>query len=149
MTRNKESTALLARIDEVHDSLRALLLAADHERLVTRPKQDRWSALENARHLLFAEQLHLQSLIDDRMRWSPLGLTPAGLARKFPEVGVAEVDDVRAVLRAWARVHASVRRNWPDASADMQRRLERHMKHLLRHELIIERLLRDRGKRSG
>jgi len=112
--------------------------------LVDRAPSGEWSALENVRHLLFAEQLHLGKFLPERPSWSALGLAPHFLSGEiaFREVGSKATTYVDEVLDAWDAVHAPVRALLSDANDEMCRALEGNLKHLLFHVAIIESLIR-------
>jgi uncharacterized damage-inducible protein DinB len=132
---------LIGQIDEAKGALYALFHAQSPEALAQRPPSGEWSVVENVRHLLFAEQLHLGRLLPEGFSWSGLGLRTDG-RRRPPEVGSQPTDDIEEVLAAWDAVHAPIR----DAAlstdgADQE--LQRNLRHLLRHVRIIEALLED------
>ena len=83
--------------------------ALDVELLTAPPLPGEWSALDNVRHLLFAEDLYLNRwcLRNDKP-WCAQGLLPAFLADQpgYTRVGSQPSDDLEAVLAAWAELHA-------------------------------------------
>lgn len=80
--------AEMAEIDAERARLKRLLRAADPATLAAWPPNGDWSILENVRHLLFAEQLHLGGFLPGKVEFSPLGMTGMR-AQKFAAVGTA------------------------------------------------------------
>jgi hypothetical protein len=108
----QEVRAVMERLDQVRGRFRELLRAADVDSLVTRPSTDKWSALEHARHLVFAEDLYLNRwILRNDQPWNKLGLLPAFLADdpSYAEVGSQPTADLEAVLMAWEGINARVR----------------------------------------
>jgi hypothetical protein len=120
------SEEALAAMTEHAGRLRTLLERFDRAALSTRPASGDWSAIENVRHVLYAEQHHLGRYVPGGLGLSPLGL-PQG---KFPHVtGADPRTDVKAVFDEWERVHAAVcvRVDWERPGAtDQLLRLWRH-----------------------
>ena len=136
-----EVDQLVREIDRERARLKRLLRGQPASALTARPRSGDWSILENVRHLLFAEQLHLGKLLSRRVEWSPLGLT-SFTGREFAEVGTVSVTDIAAVFAAWDEVHRPIRRAVRTTDGDVQQALERNLRHLTRHITVIERLLR-------
>ena len=138
--------SLLAEVDETQAELRRVLRSVPAKRLAQRPASGGWSPVENVRHLLFHEQGLQRLLSPERFSWSPYGLPPPGLAGS-PRVGAAgtrPATDIGVVLREWSKIHASVRagcRNG-DATAELERQMQKTLRHLNTHLRIIQRLLR-------
>lgn len=104
--------AVIKRLDEVRGRFSDILRAADADSLITRPSTAKWSALENVRHLVFAEDLYLNRwILRNDEPWNRLGLLPAFLARdpNYADVGSQPTDDLEAVLAAWEDINARVR----------------------------------------
>jgi hypothetical protein len=95
----------LGAMTEHQARLRALLERFDPAALASRPPNGDWSAIENIRHVLYAEQHHLGRFVPGGLGLSRLGL-PQG---KFPAVtGAADPrTDLEAVFGEWERVHAA------------------------------------------
>jgi len=114
--------------------------------MAQRPANGQWSILENVRHLLFAEQLHLGRFVSVGQEWSPLGYTPQSMreARKPPLLqGQRPVAGVAEVLAAWDTVHlATTRALAVEAATTVPAALERNLKHLRTHIRVIERIIR-------
>ena len=143
---------LLAQIEEGQAALRHLLRSVPKKRLAQRPRSGGWSCIENVRHLLFHEQGLERMLAPDGFTYSPFGLPPPGLAGS-PRVGATgtkPTTDIDVALRAWAGVHASVRRRCPKArpSPELEKALQKNLRHLNTHVKIIERLLREISRES-
>lgn len=145
MAEREDAAVLLARIDDTRARLCDLMRSTDASVVIERPPSGQWSVLENVRHLLFAEQLHLGSLLPDGQVWSEVGLTPHFLAGEaaFREVGSKPTNDIDEVLEAWDTVHATTRELFSDANEEMCQALQRNLDHLLFHVGIIESLLHE------
>jgi len=101
--------AVMERLDEVRARFCEALRATDADSLVTRPSAGKWSALENVRHLVFAEDLYLNRwILRNDQPWCKLGLLPAFLAGN-PSYADVGSDDVETVLAAWEALNARVR----------------------------------------
>ena len=136
---------LLAEIDRERARLRRLLRSYDAKVLATHPASGDWSIVENVRHLLFAEQLHLGIFLPDGVEWSPLGTTQF-TARKFADVGTHPTRDVELVFKEWDAIHKPIRRAVRSASGDeVDRALWRNHRHLGIHIRVSEKLLRRAG----
>ncbi|TAJ17777.1 MAG: DinB family protein [Dehalococcoidia bacterium] len=139
---------LLTQIDGARAELRALLRGLPEQAITQRPPSGKWSVLENVRHLLFAKQAHIAKLLRERPAWSPLGFTPESMraTRKLPEI-TADGPGIDGVWAAWDDVHqGTVRRVNAARPPETERALTRHLKHLQAHQLVIERLVRQRSK---
>src|SRR5262245_30990311 len=97
--------AALAAMTEHAGRLRALLAGFDRTALSTRPPSGDWSAIENVRHVLYAEQHHMGRFVPGRLGLSPLGL-PQG--KHAAVTGTDPRTDLNAVFDEWERVHAAV-----------------------------------------
>ena len=82
----------IKEIDRERRRLRGMLRAIDGKVLGRRPASGDWSIVENVRHLLWAEQLHLGRFLPDGFEWSRLGLTKF-TARRFANVGTKPTKD--------------------------------------------------------
>jgi hypothetical protein len=100
--------------------------------------------LENVRHLLFAEQLHLGRFIPGGLPWSPLGFTPETMRqrRKLILTDDEPQCDVDDVLAAWATVHAATRDFVQPETEQVRKQLDRNLRHLRAHIRVIEGLLK-------
>jgi DinB superfamily len=137
------------------------LRSADARVLSERPVSGKWSIIENVRHLLFAEQLHLGRFLPDGAAWR---LTQRGKAfvikggvvvfrrdghQMLAEFdGAAPTEDLEEVLRAWDLIHRPIRKAVKATGGDAHYELERNLKHLRRHVWVIERLVARAGKDS-
>lgn len=140
---------LLEQIDAERDRLRSLLDRMPASTVAQRPPDGTWSVLENVRHLLFAEQLHVGRLVVKAAAWSPLGFTPVTMRemRKLPPVEGEDIPRLADVLSAWDDVHKEIVSHFSDVSSeDLQRALDRNLKHLRAHVRVIERLARNAAK---
>jgi len=101
--------AVLRHLDEVRAEFCTFLRSTDPALLITKPAPDQWSALENVRHLVFAEDLYLNRwLLQNQKPMSKLGVLPSFLAGDagYSEVGSQPTDDLATVLAAWEELHA-------------------------------------------
>ena len=134
--------AEMADIDRERARLRRRLRAADAATLDARPPNGDWSILENVRHLLFAEQLHLGGFVPGKVEWCPLGMTGM-TARKFANVGTADSPTLEEVFAAWDAIHRATGTAMKAASGpEVEKSLWRNHRHLRAHRERIERLLR-------
>lgn len=147
MAEQPDAFALLSRIDETRAMLRDLVLSADARALADRPPSDQWSIVENVRHLVFAEQLHLGKFISETPAWSAVGLTPHFLAGEsaFRDVGTKPTTLIHEVLDAWDAVHAPLRDIVAEANDDACKALQRNLAHLQHHAAVIDSLIRERA----
>lgn len=136
----------LADINKERARLRRLLAGFDTKTLNRRPPNGDWSIVENVRHLLFAEQLHLRGFLARGVEWSPLGWNNR-LRPEFAPLGTKTTKDIEKVLAEWDRIHRPIARAIRAAEkapldADQKRALWRNHRHLRNHIRVIERLLR-------
>lgn len=134
----------VAEIDRERARLRRLLRSKDPKELAKRPASGDWSIIENVRHLLFAEQLHLGGFLRDGFEWSGLGLTQF-TGRKFADVGKKPTPDAEKVFQEWDEIHKPIRTAVKSAGRDVERALWRNHRHLGIHIKVIEKLLRKWG----
>ncbi|MBN1810916.1 MAG: DinB family protein [Anaerolineae bacterium] len=102
---------VMARLEEIRAAFRQRLCATDVRLLAARPGADEWSALENVRHMLFAEDLYLNRLIlQNDKPWNRLGLLPEFLQSRdgYEDVGCEPSKDLETVLAAWDAVHTDM-----------------------------------------
>jgi hypothetical protein len=103
--------AVLHHLGEVRADFSAYLRSTDPALLIARPDPENWSAVENLRHLIFAEDLYLNRwLLQNNEPWCKLGLRPAFLADdpRYAEVGSQPTEDVETLLAAWEAIHAKM-----------------------------------------
>jgi hypothetical protein len=143
VSQDLSAAELLDQLEAEQLRLRAVLSARERPAIVERPARGGWSVIENVRHLLFAEQLHLGRFVPGGQRWSELGFTPETmrLQRKFELVESAPVPEIEEVLETWALVHAETRGFLQDDSEQVRKELSRNLRHLRSHIGVIERLL--------
>ena len=142
---DESAAALLAQMDAEQRHLRDLLAGVDDATLAERPPNGKWSVLENVRHLLFAEQLHLGRLAPGDQPFSPLGLTPHNMSGpKFRAVGTTPPSSAREVLDAWDATRTATRALADKDTDEVRKALTRNLRHLRAHTKVIERLLRPR-----
>jgi hypothetical protein len=100
---------VMAHLDEVRADFYALLRATPQAHLTHHSGPNAWSALEHARHLLFAEDMYLNRwLLRNDRPWCRMGHLPPFLAEApfCAEVGTEPTEDLVAVLAAWDEIHA-------------------------------------------
>jgi DinB superfamily len=132
----------IADIDRERARLRRLLRSKDPALLNRRPPNGAWSVVENVRHLLFAEQLHLGGFLFRRFEFSPLGMTGM-TAKKYAMVGKKATRDVDEVFAEWDALHRPIRAAVKSATGpEVEKALWRNHMHLRIHIDVIERLLR-------
>jgi hypothetical protein len=140
MTDKTQIAEHLAAIDDGRARLKRMLRGQDASVLARRPPNGAWSIVENLRHLLWAEQLHLSKVMPGPVAWSPVGMTKFTAAR-FADVGTQPTDDVAVVFREWERVHRGIVKALPNAKGDVERTLWGTSRHLRTHTDGIEKLL--------
>lgn len=100
---------MLNRLDDLRASFIAQLRGCDPSLLTARPKPEQWSALENLRHLVFAEDLYTNRwLLRNEEPWCKLGLRSGFLdgLPGYEDVGSQPTEDLEKVLAAWTAIHA-------------------------------------------
>jgi hypothetical protein len=100
--------AVLSHLGEVRAGFRTFLRETDPTLLSARPDPDQWSAVENLRHLIFAEDLYLNRwLLQNDQPWCKLGLRPAFVEDdpRYAEVGSQPSEDLETLLAAWEAIH--------------------------------------------
>ena len=119
--------------------------------LAARPASDEWSAIENIRHLLFAEQAHLGRFVPGGLGLSPMGLLQKGLQRHKLNaiVGTNPTTDLAAVFDEWERVHAAACTLLDLTQPEVGQRLPRHLSHQQRHGKLAARALRRVAARAA
>ncbi len=135
---------LLASIDETRSGLIAVLRSKDAQALAKRPPSGEWSVIENVRHLLFADQLHLGKFLQDGFEWSRLGLS-GRTGRAYAEVGKEPTDDLEEVIQAWDVVRSPIREAVRGGDEEVQKKLRLNLNHLERHIDTIKKLLGQSG----
>jgi hypothetical protein len=111
MKLDAEALAIHARIAETQAALRRKLRKIDPAQLRQRPPSGEWSAMENVRHLVFAEQHHFRPLLPKGFRWDSAGVPPPSKEkgeRRLTPVGREPDTTIDEVFDAWAKVHAVV-----------------------------------------
>jgi len=131
---------LTRELDASRRRLYKLVRAADPKALAKRPPSGAWSALENVRHLLFAEQLHFGRLLEVKTDFSPLGVTGMR-AKQFAPVGAAK-PTLEEVLSAWDDLRAAHRKSFKGREDEAVRRvIYGNTRHVQVHMVVIEQLL--------
>ena len=104
-----EVARVMERLDTVRSAFYALLRSTPPDHLNHNSGPDAWSALEHARHLLFAEDLYLNRwILRNDQPLCPLGHLPPFLEDDpaLAEVGTDPTQDLDIVLTAWDEIHA-------------------------------------------
>lgn len=117
--------AVLAHLGEVRAGFCTFLRGTDPALLSARPAPGNWSAVENLRHLIFAEDLYLNRwLLQNNMPWCQHGLRPDFLAgdSRYAEVGCLPTEDIETLLAAWEAIHARMMTFVATVSAEELRR---------------------------
>ena len=143
MSEEPDVVTLLDRADGVRRGLVGLLDAGDRASYGTRPASGEWSVVENLRHLLFAEQLHLGKFVPEGGGFSKLGLAPDFFKdmEQFVGVGTEPTDDLDAILREWDPIHQTILDSVVDSQEVTPKNVQDHLDHLLFHLNIIEDLI--------
>jgi hypothetical protein len=137
--------AVLAEATAHQAHLRALLAGYDPRLLATRPPNGNWSAIENIRHLLFAEQLHLGRYVPGGLGLSPMGLPQRGMQGRaqIAVVGTDPTTDLDAVFDEWERVRVRVHAEMDLTQPQLPPyRLPRHLRHQQTHGKMALRAIR-------
>ena len=142
--KDADTAQLVRKIDEARSGLATLLGSQDAKALAKRPPSGEWSIIENVRHLLFAEQLHLGKILPDSFEWSRHGMS-GRTGRAYAEVGTDPTENLEEVLQEWHAVHRPIRKAVKGGDAEVQKMMARNLKHLLHHIDIIKTLLGDLG----
>ena len=130
--------AALAAMTEHQARLRTLLERFEPAALATRPSNGDWSAIENVRHVLYAEQHHLARFVPGGLGLSPLGL-PQG---RFAAItGTDARTDLSAVFGEWERVHAAACAGIDLARPGVADQLPRLWRHQQAHGRLAARAL--------
>jgi uncharacterized protein YjbI with pentapeptide repeats len=101
--------AVLDHLREVRAGFSAFLRSTDPALLSARPDPENWSAIENLRHLIFAEDLYLNRwLLQNDEPWCQQGLRPAFLMNdaRYDGVGSQPTEDIEILLASWEAIHA-------------------------------------------
>jgi len=133
------ASATVTAIDRARAKLFRLLRSKDAKTLAKCPPSGDWSIIENVRHLLFAEQLHLGKFLPDGFEWNRVGL--GRKAKKYADVGKDATDDLEVVIQAWNAVHRPIRQAVQGGDAEVQQVLAGNLWHLDHHTSIIKTLL--------
>jgi hypothetical protein len=100
--------AVLHHLGEVRAGFAAFLRGTDPAILAARPDPETWSAIENLRHLIFAEDLYLNRwLLQNNEPWCKQGMRPDFLSDnpQYAEVGSQPSKDIEALLASWEAIH--------------------------------------------
>jgi hypothetical protein len=99
---------VLDHLCEVRAGFSAFLRSTDPVLLTARPDPENWSAVENLRHLIFAEDLYLNRWLQQNEEpWCKLGQRPDFLADdpRYADVGSQPTEDIELLLAAWDAIH--------------------------------------------
>ena len=117
--------AVMARLDEVRGAFCRLLRSTRPDLLARRPSSSKWSAIEQVRYMIFAEDLYLnRGILENDRPWNRMGLCPAFLdgVAAYADVGSQPCEDLVILLAAWDDVHAGTQLYLAQVTAeDLQR----------------------------
>jgi hypothetical protein len=140
------SAAVLEAMTNHQAELRALLERYEPAMLARRPASNTWSAVENIRHLLFAEQGHLGRFVPGGLGLSPMGMLNQGLQRQKKMiatiVGTNPATDLTAVFNEWERVHAAACAGLDLSDPKLALRLRASLRHQQTHGKLAARAVR-------
>jgi hypothetical protein len=141
----QDVAGLVAELDRAKRRLRALLRSKDKRALTKRPPSGEWSVLENVRHLLFAEQLHLGKFLPNGFEWSRVAFS-GRTGKAYAQVGTEPTDDLEKIFREWDKIHRPIRKVVTTSrDPDVRRQLAGNLSHLEHHIDTIEKLLSKAG----
>jgi|GEM_PF-7060312 len=132
--------SVLQVMTEHETRLRALLAGFDRQTLATRPPNGDWSAIENMRHALYAEQHHIGRFIPGGLGVSPLRL-PQGT--HAPVTADDPRTDPAAVFDQWESIHATVCARLDLTHPGLAVQLPRLLRHQQAHGRLAARALRE------
>lgn len=143
MPKQADALQALARIEETQATLREMLRGVETARLYARPASGEWSAMENVRHLLFAEQHHFGPHLPKGFRWSSAGVPPPNRTgeRRLSPVGSEPGARIDEVFDAWATINDVVRSLCHEPDDALVRTLEGSLMHLRVHAATIRQLV--------
>jgi hypothetical protein len=118
--------------------LRAFMERFDRQALATRPPNGDWSAIENFRHALHAEQHHLGRYVPGGLGSSLLAL-PQG--KQAPVPANDPRNDVQTVFDEWERIRAAVYERLDLSLPGLEWQLPRLMRHQQQHARMAARAL--------
>lgn len=128
----------LAIMTEHKGRLRRLLERFEPAALTARTPNGEWSALENVRHALHAEQHHLGRFVPGGLGRSPVAL-PQG---QHPAVeGKDPRNDLKTVLDEWESIRAAVYERLDLGLPGLEWQLPRLMRHQQDHGRMAARAL--------
>ena len=113
--------AMVRRLDQIREDLCRLVRSTPLDALTRRPGDDKWSALEHLRHLLFAEDLYVNRwILRNDTAFSGLGNLPDFLRGRpgFETAGADPTTDVEKIIHEWAAIHKLTLAFVTDATAD-------------------------------
>jgi hypothetical protein len=131
---------LIKKIDAERSRLAKLLRSQDPTALTTRLASGEWSAIENVRHLLFAEQLHLGKFLPGKTKWNRAGLS-GRTGKAYADVGTEPSDDLEVVLNAWNDLHRPIRNAVRGGDEEVRQQLIGNLLHMHLHVGVIKGLL--------
>ncbi len=138
--------AILAAMTDHQAELRSLLDCYEPAMLATRPAIGVWSAIENIRHLLFAEQGHLGRFVPGGLGLSPMGMLNQGLQRQKKMiatiVGTNPTTDLTTVFDEWERVHAAACVGLDLSRPELALRIRASFRHQQTHGTLAIRAVR-------
>jgi hypothetical protein len=139
--------AILSAMTDHMAGLRASLGRYEPALLAARPPNGNWSAVENIRHVLFAEQIHLARFVPGGLGLSPMGLAQGGMQGRKPIeiVGTEPTTDLSTAFGEWERIHALACQHIDLSRPELPDRLPRILRHQETHGTMALRALRQLG----
>ena len=113
---------VMSRLQVVRDLAYEELKKATTDQLTYRPKPEKWSAIEQLRHLIFAEDLYLNRwILQNNRPWTQVGLLPDFWKNnnQFSEVGKEPSEDLSHILSAWSNLHEDTNNFVTGVSSEM------------------------------
>jgi hypothetical protein len=137
-------SAILSAMTDHMAALRASLERYEPAFLSVRPPNGNWSAIENIRHILFAEQVHLARFVPGGLGLSPMGLAQGAMQGRKPIeiVGTEPTTDLATAFGEWARIHALACSRIDLCRPELPDRLPRLLRHQKTHGAMALRAAR-------
>lgn len=99
---------VMSHLQVVRDNAYEALRQATTEQLTSHPMPGKWSAIEQLRHMVFAEDLYLNRwILRNNNPWIQIGLLPDFWKndKKFSDVGKEPTEDLSYILSVWSDLH--------------------------------------------
>lgn len=99
---------VMSHLQVIRNNACEALRQATAKQLTYHPMPGKWSAIEQLRHLVFAEDLYLNRwILRNNAPWIPIGLLPDFWKNeeKFSDVGKEPTEDLDRILSVWSNLH--------------------------------------------